>query len=502
MLRNLIVLPDGTELFSGTSGENALQSVTLTQQVNAGAELTLGSVCANMLEATLITPAGGLTIQPGMELTLYKVSDDGTRTQVGLFIAEKPTRPGANSYKITAYDRVSRLDRDLSDWLESLNGWPYGVLEFANMVCAACNLTLVNQTLPNGTWQIPRFSARGITGRQLIRWVGELSGRFCRATVTGELEFAWYTPKDITLSPEGELPVLSGKLEDYTTAPIDKVQLRLTEKDIGVIWGDGSNCCCITGNYLLTADTPEALQMVAQELYATLQSVQYTPCSLKIPANTAIWPGDILSVTDQNGRTVTVYVMKKVQTGPVETLECKGSPYRDSVTATNSATFTALSGSVLELQMRVEGLRAENRNGQGRTAALEMTVEGLKTEIIHQTADLTDITTRMSAAEQTAEGLSLEVQTVKTQGVSRVSTATGYTFDEVGLTVEKSGREIKTRITEDGMQVFKNEEAVLTANSEGVDAVDLHASTYLAVGGRSRFENYGANRTGCFWIGG
>ena len=33
--------------------------------------------------------------------------------------------------------------------------------------------------------------------------------------------------------------------------------------------------------------------------------------------------------------------------------------------------------------------------------------------------------------------------------------------------------------------------AVLVANSDGVDAVDLHASTYLAVGGRSRFENYG-----------
>ena len=94
------------------------------------------------------------------------------------------------------------------------------------------------------------------------------------------------------------------------------------------------------------------------------------------------------------------------------------------------------------------------------------------------------------------------VQTVKTDGVSKVVTATGYIFDETGMTVERSGREIKTRITEDGMQVFKNETEVLTASSKGVDAVDLHASTYLAVGGRSRFENYGANRTGCFWIGG
>ena len=124
MLKNLIVLPDGTELFSGTTGVNALQSVTLTQQVNTGAELTLGSACANMLEATLLTKEGGLNITPGMELTLYKVSEDGKQSKMGLFTAEKPTRPSANLYKLTAYDRISWLDRDLTGWLESLNGWP------------------------------------------------------------------------------------------------------------------------------------------------------------------------------------------------------------------------------------------------------------------------------------------------------------------------------------------------------------------------------------------
>ena len=502
MLKNLILLPDGTEIFSGTEGENALQNVTLTQQVNAGTELTLGSACANMLEATLITPEGGFHIQPGTELTLYKLFDDGTRTKVGLFTAEKPTRPSANAYKITAFDRVSWLDKDLTDWLESLNGWPYSLLEFARMVCAACNLQLANENLLNGAWQIPKFSAKGITGRQLMGWVGQICGGFCRATAEGELEFARYTPKDITLTSEGDLPVMGGRIEDYTTAPIDKVQIRLTEKDMGAIYGTGSNCYCITGNYLLATDALEPLQAVAQELYNVLQSVSFTPCSLKIPANTEIQPGDIISVTDRNGRTVTVYVMKKVQTGQIETLECTGSPNRDSVTATNSSKLTALSGSVLELQMGVEGLRAENRNADGRTATLEMTVEGLKMEVTRQNTDLEDVLSRMTSAEQTAEGLSIEIQTVKTEGVSKITTATGYTFDETGMTVEKSGGEIKTRITEDGMQVFKNEAEVLSANSKGVDAVDLHASTYLAVGGRSRFENYGTNRTGCFWIGG
>lgn len=502
MLKNLIVLPDGTEIFSGIAGMPALKHVTLTQQVNAGEELTLGSTCANKLDATLFTYGDDVHIIPGMELTLYKVDGDSKRTKAGLFTVEKTTRPSANLYKITAYDRISWLEKDLGDWLESLSGWPYSLLEFAHMVCEACNLTLVNETIPNGDWQVQKFSAKGITGRQLIQWVGQACGRFCRATAEGNIELAWYAPKDITLTPEGAIPVLAGQRADYQTAPIDKVQISLTEKDIGAIYGTGSNTYCITGNYLLSTEDLEPLQAVAQNLYEILQDVTYTPCKVKLPANTEIQPGDILSVTDRNGTKVSVYVMKKTQTGPVETLECVGSAHRDSIAARNNLKLTALYGSVLELQMSMEGIRAENRSADGRTAALEMTVEGLKTDVIKHDAGLADISSRMTAVEQTAEGLSVQVQSVKTDGVSKVSTATGYTFDETGMTVEKSGREIKTRISEDGMQVYKNGNAVLTASSDGVDAVDLHASTYLAVGGRSRFENYGADRTGCFWIGG
>jgi hypothetical protein len=50
------------------------------------------------------------------------------------------------------------------------------------------------------------------------------------------------------------------------------------------------------------------------------------------------------------------------------------------------------------------------------------------------------------------------------------------------------------------MTVYRDDTPVLTANNVGVDAANLHATTYLIVGTYSRFEDYG-NRTGCFWIG-
>ena len=105
-------------------------------------------------------------------------------------------------------------------------------------------------------------------------------------------------------------------------------------------------------------------------------------------------------------------------------------------------------------------------------------------------------------AKMTADDVTLAIKRELIDGVNSVCTTTGYKFDDEGLTVSKTGSQMTTQITEDGMQVSRSNEAVLTANSTGVDGYRLHASTYLIVGGRSRFENYGIDRTGCFWVGG
>lgn len=191
MIRNLLVLPDGSELFSGVAGENAISEVTLTHCVNAEEELTPGAVCAGMLEMKVIVPEA-LSLAAGEEITLYTVAEDGARNKEGIFIAEKPRWERANCYSITAYDRVSLLDKDLTGWLKDLSGWPYSLLDFAGMVCAECGLELITTQIPNGDYRVQAFSAEGITGRQLMQWAGQIAGRFCRATPDGKIEFAWY----------------------------------------------------------------------------------------------------------------------------------------------------------------------------------------------------------------------------------------------------------------------------------------------------------------------
>lgn len=106
-------------------------------------------------------------------------------------------------------------------------------------------------------------------------------------------------------------------------------------------------------------------------------------------------------------------------------------------------------------------------------------------------------------AKMTAEDVKITITEELSNGVDKVATTTGFTFDKEGLTIDKTGSEMSTIITEDGMTVFRSGDAVLVANNEGVKAEDLHATTYLLIGKYSRFEDYdtAGARTGCFWVG-
>ena len=503
-------------------------------------------------------------VAAGDALTVYREAE-GVRRKVGVFLAEKPERASANTLRITAYDPVIRLDKDLTGWLAALDAWPYSLYDLAAMVCGECGLSLANEEIPNGDHPVARFTAEGITGRQLMQWIGEATGRFCRATPDGELEFAWYEPlttHDIGISPYGgnslrwdaggvalsarelavtedgkgnvavEYPLLTvtddgaGGLtlalaadmqtvmyyqnglsfSDYAVAPIQKVQLRQSAEDVGAVYPDGIdgavNTYSITANPLLAALTPETLLPVARTLYEQLQGVTYTPCKVSVPANMDIQAGHILRITDRNGKTITAYVMTKTQQGQKDTLECAGSPSRSSTTATNQRSYQTLAGKVLNLRTDVDGIKAENSDHAGKLSRLRLDVDGILGQVSAQSATAEGLQEQLTAVQQTAGELKVSVQTIKTQGAEKIKTAMGYTFDDEGLRIAKEGQPMENKLNHEGMLVTRNGQTVLQADHRGVTAVDVSVGNYLVVGNHARLEDHGAGRTACFWLEG
>lgn len=150
-----------------------------------------------------------------------------------------------------------------------------------------------------------------------------------------------------------------------------------------------------------------------------------------------------------------------------------------------------------ELQIIRESVSQQSINADGITE----TVSRTETAVNTLTGEVESTRQEISEVKQAVDNFTLNFQKISDDGVDKVTTKTGFTFNEEGLSITKTDSDISTQITEDGMTVSDSGEALLTANHNGVEAKDLHARTYLIVGGRSRFENYGSDRTGCFWIG-
>lgn len=577
MIKNLIVLPDGTEIYSGNPRGSAIISCNYTECVNSGTELTLGSVCCNELELKLYTPGGRPTIAAGDEIQYYTVNETGTREKVGLFTVEQPTRMGSGTMKFTAYDRISWLDKDLTDWLATLEAWPYAVSEFAEMVATACGVTLEAADIINGDYKIQEFSGSGITGRQLMQWVGEICGRFCRATTEGTISFDWYTDKGASVAPnkntligarydaaagelvldlsnadivagedgtvevvsddllasvgpDGELvltstrevtPYFGGGLtyEDYETSQIDKVQIQLTEDDVGTVYPPGQtegNTYKITGNYLLTTTDADALVPVAENLFSVLSQVKYTPGRVRVQAG-SIRAGDIITVQDANGVKITMYVMQRIRKGQCDTLECTGSSSRDTSTVVNQLTLGALNAKMLELRKTIEGLSVsakslettidgEIKEIKENITSITVTADGLKSKVSAQEGTLDDTTTRLTNVEQTADSVTITVADIVENGAGKVETTKGYTFGDDGLTISSSDSGIINTLDETGMKVSSSGTTMLEATADGVVATDVTVNNYLIVGANARFEDFArgtdTKRTACFWVGG
>ena len=92
------------------------------------------------------------------------------------------------------------------------------------------------------------------------------------------------------------------------------------------------------------------------------------------------------------------------------------------------------------------------------------------------------------------------------EGINSVETSTGYTFDENGLNIHKSGEAMHNTLDNTGMYVRRDGTDILTANNEGVNAINLSARNHLIIGENARFEDYSdgtdSHRTACFYIGG
>lgn len=393
MLQPILTLPSGTELKGGSPG-SAVKSLTLHTAVNSGQEFTIGSAFSDYIEAEIWADLdGSLQITAGDALTYYRQDNAGSRTKVGVFYAEKPTRTKRNSYKVTAYDTMSKLDADFSGWLHANQAqFPKTIWQLVQLACQRAGVALASSSLPiNGSYSVQAFYADDLTCRQIISWAAEAAGCYAHMNADGKLQFLTYTDKRSTvkITPNGASNSTayyadSLSYEDYTVKAIEKVQIRQSDSDVGVIYPDSTtatNTYAVQGNLLLTTGTEANLKSVAQNLYNVLKSVTYTPCKVAVPSSSGLACGQIVHVKGARGREFDTYLMSATISSGKASFESVGSASRESSSAVNSQSYKNLTGKMLEIKTSVDGLEVKASDLTGKYTDLKATVDGLSSEV-------------------------------------------------------------------------------------------------------------------------
>ena len=431
MLRNKLVRSDGSIIDS-----SVIISCEYTEDVNSTTNLSVGDATASEITVEIL----GTDVVKQNDILTYYIIEDGVETKIGVFNAEKPTVASRTSMRFSAYDNIVKTEKVFSDWLrENRSLFPMTLFALVRYACNYCGVTLSTANFPHDGMSVNAFYADNVTCRQVLMWAAAIAGRFIRANTNGEIEFSWYKEAtnitvrpsyeelndgrisvaddgaghltiisdDITVKDDGDgnisleskdlvllptssgvtitsglsLPFLQGSLsyENYTTDPIQRVQINHSEDDIGVIYppSNEGNCFTISENMILGVIETATVNQVATALYDQLKTTTYVPFSVTVPRTIRIRAGDIINVLDSKGYSFTSHVMKVSVTPSGTILTSTGDKSYGSNAAVSSEKYSNLTGKILSIKKSIEGLEIENKDLEGKVADLTLTVGGL-----------------------------------------------------------------------------------------------------------------------------
>ena len=518
MLRNKLVRSDGSIIDS-----SVIISCEYTEEVNSSTNLSVGDTTASELAVEMLSTH---VIEPDEVLTYYMI-EDGVEKKIGVFTAEKPTVATRTSMRFSAYDNMAKTEKLFSDWLRENQGlFPMTLLALVQYACEHCGVTLTTTDFPDSDLSVNAFYADGITCRQVISWAGAIAGRFVKANESGEIEFAWYRDSGIRISPsmgediqmsddgDGNISIISNNIEltddgegnvsietrnmdvtstdtgisitayqsipyfqggltyeNYTTDPIERVQINHSEDDVGVIYPTDieGNCFTISENMILGGLESAKVEKVASDLYTHLSGVSYVPFSATVLRTIQVRAGDIIEVVDSNGVSFQSYVMKiTVSSGGTE-LTSTGDKSFGSNAAVSSEKYSNITGKILSIKKSVDGLVIETSDLGGKVASLAATVDGFDTYVGEKIQDALDgydasVGTKLS---QTASGW--EYQFGALQGdLSGLSEELQKQLEERKANIRfEDGNILLGRATSEIMLILKNDRISFVRNVVG-----------------------------------
>lgn len=504
---NMLISPARTvigrvELFEGStplqtfSHTDALSSFTLSR---AGDKKFFGFGVSQELEVKLVDRERAINVAKEQILkTSFGVDDTFIYPNPMYYVEEVKRDENTNEITIKANDIIYKTKSHTVSELGlkppyTISGVVEAITDFFGLGINKINVndTSFETDYPDGA----NFDGAE-TLREVLDAIAEVTQTIYYIDNNNKLTF-----KRLNIAAE---PVLTIRKADYFTL---ESKTNRTLSDICSATELGDNVVISTGEEGETQyvrDNPfwemrDDIDLLLDAAKVAAGGLTLNQFTCKWRGNYLVEPGDKIAIVTKNNGTAISYVLNEKYTyngGFSSDLSWEyGENENESANNPNT-----LGAALKQTYARVDKANKEIELVAGETANIKVTSDSVQAAVTKLDNDMTELASEVSS-KMTAEDVSISIQTAMEAGIERVTTTTGFTFNEEGLHISKSNSEVTTSITEDGMTVYRNNDEVLVADNLGVRAEDLHATTFLIIGNNSRFEDFDGVRTGCFYIG-
>lgn len=420
------------------------ESLLLTEALCSEKELRFGACEASKLEficAEVQEDITGKEFVAIMEIGGYQMAFGIYR----VFSAQK--QADRRLKKVVAYDRMLMFDTDVSAWYHNLN-FPVTIRQMRDSLCEYIGISQEQTALVNdGVLVDKTIDPKALTGREVLRSIGEINGAFTHVDKTGYLKYITLQqtglfPSETLYPVEQELyPSESTEFvqesnyrsidyEEYIVSAIDGLTIRTEEGDIGTSVGEGKNAYTIEGNFLAYGKNPADLQAIAEKVFINIGNRFYRPHTTKLVGLPYVEVGDGINIVTSDDMIETFVFVRKLSglQALVDEYSASGAEWREELPSVGK--------SIVQLEGKSNVL---TRNIEKTNSRITDVKKELESEIT-QTAG--EIRAEVKKGDD-------ELKSTITQTAEKITSEVKDVANNLGSKIEQNAKEISIKVSKD-----------------------------------------------------
>lgn len=464
-----------------------------------------------------------------------KYDDDSTEyIGMGTYVVEKPKDEQTENY--TSFIAYDLLMQHLEDKYVSNLDYENDTITIGDVydeLCTTLGLTPVTTTFTNSTITVENNPfTNGETNRTVLQSIAKVACAFVDIDdETNEIDLKWLSDTlDYTFETSDYSTLEGGKI---VYGPVNALIIKNSTVDSENVSYDDPESIALNGEHQLVISEDYFLynankrEEALMPIWNKVNGLTYTECTLNtLTGKPFLKKGSKIRVYKDNENYIDSYVLQNefkyngafsnVIKAPVLTeqeLITKQDVSLGEALRNTQIIVNKQDGTITSLSSRTQAL--ENDNIDIKTKFGNYTLQSDFADLQTSVRDIQTDTYKKTEVQSILKGTFYDEN--NNQIVSEIVKTTSGTFDENGMTYEKTNANTKTTINEVGVGVKKTDGSnnyilfagyVDSNNSQYSDyqgqtlvaTENIMVENYLVVGSHSRFEDYEGG-TGCFYIG-